>query len=122
MKSYKLDKKALEELKQEVDMERVLKALKDLKIVKPEQTWQDISFYKPQAGEESSDGYKGRIGIHEILPVTETIKELIMKNVTSDDIEKQAKSEGMLTMFEDGIIKAAQGLTSLEEIFRVTRE
>ena len=51
-----------------------------------------------------------------------TIKELIVKKVTSDDLERQAKSEGMMTMFEDGIFKCVQGITSIEEILRVTRE
>jgi len=54
--------------------------------------------------------------------MTETIKRLVISNATSDDIEKQAKKEGMMTMFEDGIIKAVQGLTTIEEILRVTRE
>mgnify|MGYP001579067494 FL=1 len=45
-----------------------------------------------------------------------------MSNATSDDIEKQAKKEGMMTMLEDGIIKCVQGITTLEEILRVTNE
>ncbi|MBI4088173.1 hypothetical protein HY418_02195 [Candidatus Kaiserbacteria bacterium] len=45
-----------------------------------------------------------------------------MKNATSDDIDKQARSEGMLTMTEDGIFKAAQGLTTIEEVLRVVTE
>jgi len=47
---------------------------------------------------------------------------LVMANTTSDDIEKQARKEGMLTMLEDGVIKAAQGITTIEEVLRVTRE
>ena len=57
-----------------------------------------------------------------MLPVTATIKELIMKNATGDEIEKQAKSEGMLTMTEDGICKAVQGITTIEEVLRVITE
>ena len=54
--------------------------------------------------------------------MTQTIQELIMKNATADQIEEQAKKEGMLTMLEDGFVKAAQGITSIEEVLRVTSE
>ena len=63
---------------------------------------------------ESEDGYKSRVGIHEVLKVSSSIKEMIMKGSSSDQLQVQAKSEGMLTMFEDGIFKAVQGHTSVE--------
>ena len=54
--------------------------------------------------------------------MTETIKQMIVGRMTSDQIEQQAKKEGMITMLQDGFIKATQGLTSIEEILRVTKE
>jgi len=120
--SYRLDKKAIEELSGEVDLEKILEVLKEEKVIKLNQTWESIDFYKPKPTKSDPEGYKGRIGIHEVLNVTETIKGLVIKSATSDEIEKQAKTEGMLTMFEDGIIKCVQGITSLEEVLRVTRE
>ncbi len=57
-----------------------------------------------------------------MLAVTETIKELIQKGASSDAIEKQAKEEGMMTMIEDGVFQSVQGLTALEEVFRVVSE
>ncbi|HSW97426.1 MAG TPA: ATPase, T2SS/T4P/T4SS family [Candidatus Saccharimonadales bacterium] len=66
-------------------------------------------------------GYKGRIGIFEVLEVTATIRELIAKKITSDIIAKKAQEEGMTTMFEDGLQKIAKGMTTLEEILRVTK-
>ena len=80
-----------------------------------------IHFYKPKkdAGE---DGFKSRIGIYEVLNVSTAIKDLIIKGSTTEDIELQAKKEGMLTMLEDGIFKAAQGLTTIEEVLRVVSE
>jgi type II secretory ATPase GspE/PulE/Tfp pilus assembly ATPase PilB-like protein len=68
------------------------------------------------------DGYQGRIGIYEVLSVTETIKELIIKEADADQVQKQAQKEGMRTMIEDGFIKAAQGITSIEEVLRVIVE
>jgi type II secretory ATPase GspE/PulE/Tfp pilus assembly ATPase PilB-like protein len=51
--------------------------------------------------------------------MTQSIKNLIMKNATSNEIEEQAKKEGMLTMLEDGIFKCVQGMTTIEEVLRV---
>ena len=82
----------------------------------------DVSFYKPKKSNDCPDGYQGRIGIYEILPVTETIKELIVQRVTSDKIQSVAEEAGMLTMVEDGITKAAQGVTTIEEVLRVIME
>jgi type IV pilus assembly protein PilB len=62
------------------------------------------------------------MGIYEVLSVSESIKELVMKGATSDDIHTQSRKEGMLTMMEDGIFKAAQGITTIEEVFRAITE
>ncbi len=67
-------------------------------------------------------GYKGRMGIYEVLKNTQTIEKLIVSNGTSDEIQNIAIDEGMLTMQLDGLIKAMLGMTSIEEILRVTRE
>ncbi len=121
-KPFKLSKNELKELSKEVDLERILKFLKEYKIVKPNEDWSSINFYKPEPTSECPDGYQERIGIHEVLAMTESVKQLIMANATSDDIEKRAKEEGMMTMLEDGIAKAVQGITTIEEVLRVTRE
>jgi type II secretory ATPase GspE/PulE/Tfp pilus assembly ATPase PilB-like protein len=72
--------------------------------------------------EHDDDGFKGRVGIHEILKVNQTIKDLVMKNATASEIEAQAKKEGMLTMLEDGIYKCVAGMTTIEEVLRVVSE
>jgi type IV pilus assembly protein PilB len=127
-----------------VDLDSVLAALKTEKIIDPAITgWEKIPFYKPVSagsdkdakdGRESGmsgnngdsgdkdDGYKGRVGIHEVLCMTETIRTLVIKGSTSAAIEIQAKKEGMLTMIEDGIFKCVQGLTTIEEVLRVVSE
>lgn len=66
-------------------------------------------------------GYVGRIGIFEVLEVSETIKSLIMKRANADEIKKQAVKEGMTTMIEDGIRKVMAGVTTIEEVLRVAR-
>jgi type II secretory ATPase GspE/PulE/Tfp pilus assembly ATPase PilB-like protein len=97
----------------------VLKTLKEEKIVDPAATWKNVPFFHPGETPEHPTGYAGRMGIYEVLPVTSTIKEMIMAQKTADEIEKQARSEGMLTMLEDGIFKAAQGITAIEDVLRV---
>ena len=67
-------------------------------------------------------GLKGRIGIYEVLDVSLTIQKLITANATSNDIQTEAIKEGMLTMQTDGLIKALRGITTVEEVLRVTRE
>jgi type IV pilus assembly protein PilB len=105
-----------------VNLDRVLAFLKTEKIISPNMTWDEIPFYKPKPSEEAKDGFKGRLGIHEVLKVTSTIKELILKGASVDEIEKRSKEEGMMTMVEDGIFLAVKGLTSTEEVLRVVSE
>jgi type IV pilus assembly protein PilB len=70
----------------------------------------------------SHTGYKGRMGIYEVLNNTPTVQSLIVSNATSDTIQTQAIKEGMLTMQLDGFVKALRGETTIEEILRVTSE
>lgn len=67
-------------------------------------------------------GYKGRVGIYEVLGSSPDIQKLIVANGTSEDIQNQAVKEGMVTMQIDGFVKALRGWTSIEEILRVTAE
>lgn len=119
---YRLSDAEIESLSKQFDLESLLNILKKEKAVSPSATFKTIDFYKPKPAPECPDGYKGRIGIHEVMKITPAIKEMIVSRATSDDLEKQAKKEGMVTMFEDGFMKAAQGITSIEEVLRVTKE
>jgi type II secretory ATPase GspE/PulE/Tfp pilus assembly ATPase PilB-like protein len=67
-------------------------------------------------------GYVGRIGIFEIMEMTDIVKEGITKKLDAGEIQKLAVSEGMITMLEDGINKVKSGITTIEEIMRVTKE
>lgn len=80
-------------------------------------------FYKGVGcGQCNQKGYAGRIGIYEVLEVTEKVKELITDKATSDDIQKCAVGQGMVTMLQDGLDKVSSGLTTIEEVIRVARE
>lgn len=119
---YTLTTDERESLAKYIDMDRVLKALKDEKVVKSNATWNSIPFYKPKENGQCEDGYKGRMGIHEVLKVSTATKDIVMAKGTADDIQEQAQKEGMLTMIEDGIFKAALGQTTVEEVLRVVSE
>ena len=119
---YFLKESELKNIAKYCNLDKILKILKEEKIVSKKANWKNIPFYRPKKTDECPEGYKGRIGIYEVLPVTETIKEMIVKQATSDEIQEQAQKEGMITMLEDGFVKAAQGITSIEEVLRVIIE
>ncbi len=80
-------------------------------------------FYKGQGCPQcNSSGYSGRIGIYEVLSVTEGIRKLVSSRKDAGEIAKQAISEGMERMMQDGLNKVAAGLTTIEEVMRVFKE
>lgn len=103
-------------------MEQVKKAIdsigrKDIKMP------QNYKFYEANGCEKCNGiGYKGRLGLYETITPTQEMKKVIQtEGVTVEDIERQAIKDGGITMFQDGILKALEGLTSLDEVFRVSK-
>ncbi len=81
----------------------------------------DISFYRAKGcGACLNTGYSGRVGICEVLPITPAIRDLVLRRARENEVKQAARNEGMRTLREDGILKVLAGLTSLEEILRVT--
>jgi len=78
--------------------------------------------FRPIATEENPTGYYGRTSILELLQMTDSIRRLIMQQATSGEIHDMAVQQGMRTMYQDGLIKCLQGVTTLEEVLRVTQE
>lgn len=123
--TYKLNKKELDELSKKMDFDSIVKSLNKNKkdLSKEIKKVEDIEFYRGKGCKNcNEEGYKGRMGIYEVLEVTDEIKKLISQNVTAGEIEEKAIEEGMNTMMVDGFVKALKGLTSLEEVLRVTKE
>jgi general secretion pathway protein E len=79
-------------------------------------------FYRPVPTEDNPTGYRGRTSILELLTMSDPIRRLIMKHATSGEIEERAVAEGMRTMYFDGLNKCLQGVTTLDEVLRVTQE
>jgi len=82
----------------------------------------DITFYKSKGCKIcGGSGYKGRVGIYEIMELSPALKELIVNHASSNQINKKAKEEGMKNILENGLDKVLDGLTSIDEILRVTK-
>lgn len=80
-----------------------------------------ITIFKPVGCEYCTNGYKGRVGIYEVMPISPKMADIIMENGNSLDIASQAQYEGIHNLRQSGLIKAASGLTSLAEVNRVTK-
>ncbi|MDG5976575.1 type IV-A pilus assembly ATPase PilB [Hydrogenophaga taeniospiralis CCUG 15921] len=78
--------------------------------------------YKPVGCSACNNGYKGRVGIYQVMPISEEIQRIILRGGSALDIAKQASVEGVRTLRESGLLKVRQGLTSLEEVLSVTNE
>ncbi|MFH1456879.1 MAG: ATPase, T2SS/T4P/T4SS family [Patescibacteria group bacterium] len=122
--SYNLSKETEEQLEKQFDINELKKILQKQGVLKSsKETLSSLLFYKGKGCKQcGNSGYKGRIGIYEVLEITEEIGKLILKRAATEEINKKAKEEGMSTMSQDGFLKAKQGITSIEEIIRVTQE
>lgn len=125
---YTLDESSYKSISQNFDSDLIAEKFKEEGIVKKtyknnKELWLNIKFSRGKGCDKCrKEGYKGRIGIFEVMAISEKIKKLINSKATSGEVEKEAIESGMTTMLEDGLIKAAQGITTLEEIMRVTKE
>jgi general secretion pathway protein E len=81
-----------------------------------------IHLYKPMPSDLTPTGYLGRTTIMEFLVMSDPLRRMVMQHAGMSDIETHARSEGMRTMYEDGLVKALAGVTTIEEVLRVTQE
>ncbi len=124
IQSYKLDKQNITELKQQLNIDNIMETLqKEKAIIDAKKGIESLLFYRGKGCKQcNNNGYKGRIGIYETLEITPTMSELILKKATNTELKHQALKQNMLTIVEDGFIKAKNGITTIEEVLRVTKE
>ncbi len=122
--SYQLDKIVIKEIEQRFNIPKLMKVLsKTGSIASSKEQLSSLLFYKGKGCSKCGhSGYKGRIGIYEVLETTPAITNLIIKKGTAKDIKEMAIKENMITMAQDGFIKAKNGITTIEEVMRVTKE
>lgn len=123
--SYSLNKKEVEQLEKNngINISELLKILAKVEGAKAEEEISEMLFFKGKGCTKcGGQGYKGRIGIYEVLEMSDDIKIMVSTHATSDEILSKAREHGMLKMLEDGFLKAKKGITSIEEVLRVTKE
>lgn len=122
--ALKIDEVTAGALQKQFTFDKLFAILNREQILEKEvNSFDDLPFFHGKGCDKCGNtGYKGRIGIHEILENTPEIQDLIVKHATSLDIQEQAEKQGMILMWEDGFIKAVQGTTTIDEILRVTKE
>lgn len=127
-KPYQLDEKQLVSLGKSYDVDALFVTMQKnpeiSKIIGSAKSLREATFYSIGGCDQcGGEGYRGRLGIYEALEMETNIRKLVTHSATSEEIETVARKEnGMYTMVEDGFLKAVQGMTTLEEIMRVTKE
>ena len=124
-KEFILEKAAIAELEKIVNIKRIIEILKSQGAeLKPKEiSLQTLKFYHSEGCRRCNEtGYKGRIGIYEVLEIDTPLINKINQRATAEDIKNYAAENGMITMLQDGIVKAKNGITTIEEVLRVTRE
>lgn len=125
-KEYKMSEKEIKTFSSSFDTDKILESAKKNEVVggkvKDKKDLSEIVFFKPGGCEQCHEGYRGRSGIFEVLEISDEIKKMISQRASAEELNEKAVEGGMVTMIEDGMIKAIQGITSLEEILRVTKE
>ena len=120
--SYRLTSETIEDLSRKLDIRQILETLKKEKII-ADKNLKKLLFYRGKGCKNcNNEGYKGRIGIYEILEITPKIIELINKKADAEKLKQAAAEQDMLSIVEDGFMKAKSGVTTIEEVLRVTKE
>jgi type II secretory ATPase GspE/PulE/Tfp pilus assembly ATPase PilB-like protein len=125
----RLARKICEDCKEEIQIAEAEKKKIEAEIEKmPEREkteikGKELKFFHGKGCKNCNDsGYKGRIGLYEVLSISENIKDMILNKKPSSEIQEEAVKAGMVTMLQDGILKVSDGVTTVEEIWRVTKD
>ncbi len=123
-KEYRLDKLAVGELAKAFDVKKLYQLFKEnIPGISGEPTLEKMTFYRGEGCSRcGKTGYKGRVGIYEVLEIDPGLIKKINEHADANDIKNYARERGMITMLEDGLVKAKLGITTISEILRVTKE
>ncbi|MCK5416058.1 Flp pilus assembly complex ATPase component TadA [Candidatus Parcubacteria bacterium] len=124
IQSYNLDEEEIKQLEKQLNINSILDTLmKEKMIINKKGGLKSLLFFRGKGCKQCNNtGYKGRMGIYEVLENKDEISGMILKNAPTMEIKQKAVEMGMLTMVEDGFLKAKKGVTTIEEIMRVTKE
>ena len=124
IESYHLTPEEIESLSKEFDLAQMLQRFKDLKWVEDNlNSFNELTFYRGKGCKHChQSGYSGRVSALEILENSPAIQKLIIKNISSNELQLTAIENGMITIFEDGLQKALLGTTSIAEVLSIKHE
>ncbi len=123
IRSFKMPSRVLEQLRTQINIDSIWETLRRQEIVAPGEKIEDTTFWRGSGCSQcNNEGYKGRVGIYEIMEISPELSAMINAKANADEIKKEAIKEGMITMIEDGFIKAIKAVTTIEEILRVTKD
>jgi len=124
IQAQRLLRKVCKNCRKKIEPDEVDKVsiLKKLGLTTDDILSQDIYEAGPGCPECNSSGYKGRIAVTEVMPITMNLRQMILDGISTDDLRKAAQKEGMRTLRDDGVVKLKKGLTTPDEILRVTVE
>jgi type IV pilus assembly protein PilB len=124
IEKFPLDETTRGAIEHQFDMEKLMATFKREQILDhPVEKFSDLEFFHGRGCDKCNNtGFRGRLGVHEILENTPEIQDLIVKHATSLEIQNLGEKQGMILMWQDGFLKAAQGITTIEEVLRVVRE
>lgn len=123
IESYTLTKAEIDKLEKEIKFSTIISSLEKQGLITQKQSTSSLLFYRGKGCKKcGQSGYKGRLGLYEVLEVDSNISDLILKGAAAKDITASARERGMITIMEDGFIKAKSGITTIEEVLRVTKD
>lgn len=122
---FSLEADSIKQLDKFINFEEVIPLFKKqgIRLKKSESSFKKMTFFRGKGCARcGNSGYKGRVGIYEVMDIDKSMAKLISDGGSVDDIKQAALDQGMITIMQDGIIKAKQGMTTIEEVLRVTKE
>ncbi|MEK7130124.1 MAG: GspE/PulE family protein [Patescibacteria group bacterium] len=122
--SYNLSTTAIEDIQKQMNVKEILEVMeREGVITDKEVKLGELLFYRGKGCNKCNmEGYKGRVGVYEILEITPETQDLILNHASTEDLHKTTRKNNMITMLQDGMIKAKNGITTIEEVLRVTKE
>jgi type II secretory ATPase GspE/PulE/Tfp pilus assembly ATPase PilB-like protein len=124
IESYELTKKNITQLESQLNFKDILKALEREQVIESaDASLESLLFYRGHGCKECNhEGYKGRIGIYEILEINKKMADLIVNQASPEQLYDEANKQGFISLVQDGFIKAKSGITTIEEVLRVTKD
>ncbi len=123
IESYNLSRQAIVELQKQIRVDYLLETLVHEGAIEPHQKVDELLFFRGRGCKQCNDeGYKGRVGIYELLEMNDALGKSILEQGDTGSLHKVAIEQGMITMIQDGFLKAKSGTTTIEEVLRVTQE